>query len=240
MEPRDELARFQERMKAAVLTGGSDPAIVDELVEAGGVPAAQRLNIHHNNFQETLTSSLAGIFPVLEAFVGTAFLKGALGEFCLKHPPKEASLEGYGAMFGAFLAGHQANEQVPYAADIVQLEWALHELQLVDEQDVQEAVSTESWKINPNAKIIESEFPLLGFWSVANGHLPPEAVSLEQGGQTVAVLLAGGEVSLLVLSPAEANALQANIGDGTAAYFNDISDEELFKSLNIKKIIVSP
>ncbi len=240
MEPLDELVHFQELMKTAVLTGSSDPALVKDLVKAGGVPVAQRLNIHHNNFRETLTTSLAGVFSTLEAFVGPAFLKGALGEFCLKHPPKDASLAGYGAMFGPFLAEHKASEQVPYAADIAELEWALHELQLVNEQEVQEAVSAASWEINPNTRIISSEYPLLGFWSVANGHLPPEAISLDQGGQTVAVLLASGEVSLIALSPAEADALEEIAEEGIPAYFSEISDEDIFKSLNAKKIIVSP
>lgn len=205
---RREFRQFQEHMKAAILTGQKAAALLDDLEETGGVPVEQRLTIHHNNFRETLSGSLAGVFPVLEAFVGSVFLKGALGEFCQKNPPQEAALSGYGSTFANFLEDHVASEQVPYAADIIRMEWAVHELQLIDEIDVAERESSASkWRLNPNARIIASGFPILSLWSVANGHIPPEAVSFDQGGQTVAVLLSGGEVSLLALDADEATAV---------------------------------
>ncbi len=212
---RREFHQFQEQMKTAVLTGQKDPILLEDLKQTGGVPVEKRLNIHHNNFRETLSGSLAGIFPVLEAFVGSVFLKGALGEFCQQNPPKEAALSGYGSRFADFLGDHVASEQVPYAADIIRLEWAVHELQLIDELDLVERKSEGSqWRLNPNVRVIASDFPLLSLWSVANGHIPPEAVSFDQGGQTVAVILSGGEVSLLALDVDEATAVKLLLAKG--------------------------
>ncbi len=226
---RHEFKQFQSQMTASVLTGTHEAELIEALVASEGVPSGQRIQIHHNNFRETLTSSLGGIFPTLEAFVGTVFLRGALSEFCLANPPGDAALVGYGNGFAAFLGNHPASEQVPYAADLVRLEWSVHELQLVDEKPHKE-VETGKWQVNPNCRIIESAYPLLSLWSVANGQLPPEAVHLDQGGQTVVVLLANGEVSLLALVDEEKDYL--------ADHADARSTSAVLSSLLEKKIIV--
>lgn len=234
---RPEFVEFQTRMKSAVLSGTPDNQLVQELEQSSGVPPEQRLNIHHNNYRETLAGSLSAVFPALEAFVGTVFLKGALGEFCLSNPPKEAALSGYGAEFGEFLASHRASEQVPYAADLARLEWAVHELQLLDETATQQSGRTTEWRLSDTVRLIPSDFPLLSLWSVANGQLPPEAVHLDQGGQTVAVLLAQGEVSLLALEAEEA-ALVADWQEKNARFEAPADSSSEFQALIEKNIIV--
>ncbi|MBO6503797.1 MAG: putative DNA-binding domain-containing protein [Kordiimonadaceae bacterium] len=216
-----------------MLSGSNSPNLVQELAQSEGVPSDQRLNIHHNNFRETLAGSLSGVFPALEAFVGAVFVKGALSEFCVAYPPKDASLLGYGSDFATFLDNHKASEQVPYAADLVRLEWAIHELQLVDEVVATEPSQNE-WQLNPNARVIRSEFPLLSLWSVANGQLPPEAVHIEQGGQNVIVLLNDGEVSLLALTDQESHVLDELAAQRSV---HEISSTVL-SSVSKKKIIV--
>lgn len=230
---RHEFKQFQDQLTDSVLTGNPKQALVEGLEDASGVPSDKRLQIHHNNFRETLADGLRGIFPALEAFVGVVFLKGALSEFCVKNPPRNAALFGYGSTFADFLDGHAASEQVPYASDVVRLEWAIHELQLVDEQALTSTVSNE-WRVNPNTRIIRSDYPILSLWSVANGQLPPEAVHLDQGGQTVAVCLVNGEVTLLALSTEESE-IAERLSTQLSA---DKSAEEVLTLLKEKNIIV--
>ena len=230
---RHEFRRFQTEMKTSVLSGEKGQVLVDSLASSIGVPSESRLQIHHNNFREALAGSLSGIFPALEAFVGTVFVRGALSEFCVTHPPKDAALVGYGAEFAAFLDAHQASEKVPYAPDLVRLEWAIHELQLVDEM-MSEASPSNGWKLNPNARIIRSDYPLLSLWSVANGQLPPEAIHLDQGGQNVAVLLLDGEVSLTALPDDEHSWLQNSMNE----FSIDTASDSTIASLSKKKVIV--
>lgn len=230
---RHEFKHFQAEMKSAVLSGKLDHDLVDGLAPSHGVPPKNRLKIHHNNFRETLAGSLSGIFPTLEAFVGAVFMRGALSEYCVSHPPKDAALVGYGSEFADFLDAHQASDQVPYAPDLVRLEWAIHELQLVDEAAL-DCTPSKGWKLNPNARIIKSEYPLLSLWSVANGQLPPEAVHLDQGGQSIAVLLLDGEVSMLALTDEEYRWVQNSAQEGSS----DTASDSPIASLSKKKVIV--
>ena len=231
---RHEFKRFQAEMKTSVLLGEYGQELVDSLASSKGVPSASRLQIHHNNFRETLAGSLSGIFPTLEAFVGAVFVRGALSEFCVSHPPKDAALVGYGSEFATFLDAHQASDQVPYAPDLVRLEWAIHELQLVDEAAL-DGTSSKGWKVNPNARFVKSEYPLLSLWSVANGQLPPEAVHLDQGGQNIAVLLLDGEVSMLALTDKEYRWVESSAQEGSS----DTVSDSTIASLSKKKVIVA-
>lgn len=234
---RHEFQAFQAEMKTAVLKGEVEPALVARLSSANGVAAEARLQIHHNNYRETLSDSLLNIFPALEAFVGTVFVKGALSEYCLAHPPEEAALSGYGSGFASFLAEHTASKQLPYVVDIVRLEWALHELQLVEETKYADpGVNQENWSLSSNARIINSEFPLMSLWSVAAGQIPPEAVHLEQGGQTVVALLRDGAIGLIALGPMEASIVTGmEIGKPLHGHGEDMASVQ---SLINKEILV--
>lgn len=210
---RHEYLTFQSNFKNAVLTGKVEEAFSASLLETSGVPVEQRLQIHFNNFRETLSDSLSGMFPALTAFVGDAFVKGALKEFCTTYPPEQASLSGYGEQFSKFLADHQVSEQLPYISDIVRLEWALHSLQQVDEIQYDTENECNDYILSENIRFVDSKFPLMSLWSVAVGQLPPEAVHIEQGGQTVVALLREGEISLLALDDAEEDLLRTMDSD---------------------------
>lgn len=217
---RHDYEEFQAAFKASILSGRFPDQLMEELAENTGLPAMQRMQVHVNNFRETLSASLAGIFPVLETFVGATFVAGALKEYCLAHPPVEASLAGYGADFADFLEGHRATEHLAYLPDIVRLEWAIHCLQLVDEM-IYPAIAPErlldeavSLGASANMRLVASEYPLMSLWSAAIGQIAPEAVHLGQGGQSVAILLKEGSINLIALDAAERAALTSVLGGG--------------------------
>lgn len=236
---RHEYLAFQDAFKNAVLTGKVETAFSASLLETTGVPVEQRLQIHFNNFRETLSDSLSGIFPALTAFVGDAFVRGALKEFCATYPPEQASLSGYGERFSQFLADHKVSEQLPYISDIVRLEWALHSLQQIDEFEYEVGHERDSYVLSNNAQFVKSAFPLMSLWSVAVGQLPPEAVHLEQGGQTVAALLRDGEIALIGLDKPEA-ILTERVEDLGVISADSLSAEEkdILLILQQKKILV--
>lgn len=239
MERRD-FHKFQSDFKDLILSGAPHPRLVNSLASAGDLPAANRLNIHRNNYRESLSSNLASHFPALAAYVGSEFVSGALKEFCTASPPTSASLASYGAEFAEFIDSHMVSEQLPYIADIVRLEWAMHELQVVQEVVYDtEPREVHGCVISDNIRVVDSDFPLMSIWSAAMGHIPAESVHLEQGGQLVVALLKSAEISLMALDSDEALFLRyvqqrvdVAIEDGSLAA---VTAESLFN----KRILVT-
>lgn len=234
------LHQFQSDFKKLVLTGDPDERLVNSLASDGDLPSVNRLNIHRNNYRESLSSSLSAHFPALEAFVGEEFVSGALKEFCAANPPITASLAGYGAEFANFLMNHPASEKLPYVSDIVRLEWAMYELQI--QQEVSYCSTPEpdaELRVSENVRVIDSGYPLMSIWSAAMGHIPAEAVHLGQGGQLVVALLNASEVSLMALDKAEAELLKSVQNDDDNAEQDEDSTIKAAQKLFSKKILVA-
>ncbi|TNE66477.1 MAG: DUF2063 domain-containing protein [Alphaproteobacteria bacterium] len=197
-----ELARLQADFAAAILGPDADVGGLGGRVEGDGIPAPLRLNVYRNNFRQGLGTALAEIFPVVQAFVGPAFLKAALRHFVVAYPPSEPMLYGYGAGFADFLDHFPPAAQVPYVADVARVEWAMHELQ----NAVEEGVLTTSAlpeagrvRLSGNVRLVVSRYPVASLWMAGTGQLPPEAVNPDAGGQTAAIVLSDMEIRLLPL-----------------------------------------
>lgn len=203
------LLDLQQAMKHNILGADNAELLAAQLLDGGDIAAVKRIQIHQNNYKQSLVGALGGIFPATKAFVGDAFLDGALGEFVLNTPPKGAALSEYGSEFADFFRAHAAAKNLPYLADLLRLEWALHSLQQINEQSLDAVEYLDGFDIalNPNSLVVNSDYPLMSLWSVATGQLPPEAVHIEQGGQTVVAMLTNGEVRLLSLNDQEAEFL---------------------------------
>lgn len=235
-----DLQQFQSDFKKSVLTGEPHARLVNNLVASGELPSVNRLNIHRNNYLESLSSNLAGLFPALEAFVGKDFVKGALKEFCNSNPPITAFLAHYGAEFADFLHGHSVSEQLPYVSDIVRLEWAMHELQIQQEVSYcAEPKPDADISISENIRIIDSDYPLMSIWSAAMGHIPAEAIHLDQGGQMVVALLNASEVSLMALDRPEAQLLRSIQSESDDGGEDEASVVSAAQNLFSKRVLVA-
>ena len=239
MERRD-FHDFQSDFKELILSGEPRQRLVSGLVAAGDTPAANRLNIHRNNYRESLSGNLANHFPALEAFVGEEFIGGALKEFCTANPPVSASLASYGAGFAEFMDNHAVSEQLPYISDIIRLEWAMHDLQTVPETIYEEKPREISGcAISDNVRLIDSKFPLMSIWSSAMGHIPAESIHLEQGGQLVVALLHDAEISLMALDDGEAIFLRSIMQSNDASQEDESFKADAAQKLFGKRILVT-
>ena len=200
-----ELARMQAGMKAAIVAGDEPDVAVLEAVVAGKLTSAQRMRVHQNNYRQSLAAALLSIFPVAQVFVGEAFMKGVASKYVASEPPGVPMLSAYGATFAAFLDDFPPVAQVPYLPDIIRLEWAVHALQVALEQPVHEGPI----RLSPNARVIDSRYPVLNLWMAGTGQIPPEAVNLKAGGQCAAAVLVNGEVRIMALDTAEKTQLAA-------------------------------
>lgn len=197
-----DLLSLQRSFAQTIL--GQEPE--DELlgaVKPGNLPPDARLRIHQNNFRESLSGALSGVFPFCEAFVGEMFLKQALRHFALACPPNKAALFLYGADFPDFLRTYAAAASVPYLADVALLEWYTHALSNASEEAIFEDYAAAhaaieegaGLRLHGNARLLVSSFPVYDLWQVASGQLEPEALDISsRGGQVVLLVLHEGQV----------------------------------------------
>ncbi len=218
-----DLATLQSRMRAALVEGGEPEAGLAAAIDAGTLTSVQRIRVHQNNYRQTLTTSLLAIFPVAAVFVGEQFLRGVAGKYVQAHPPVAPMLSAYGATFADFLDDFPPVAQVSYLPDIVRLEWAVHELQVAREAE-EEADGVLC--LSPNARLVDSRYPILNLWMAGTGQIPPEAVNVKSGGQCAAAVLRAGEVRLMALEGKEhAIALApASAGGGDEAIVTRLRD----------------
>ena len=235
------LAALQAQMKLAILTGHKLQedrvrGLFDDIV-AGDLSARQRMQIHSNNYKESLTDAVSGQFPVVKAFVGEQFLRACAREYALANPPQEAALSTFGKGFPVFLAQFEHAATVPYMADLAYLEWLVADIQnrkpeqLMAEKDILEAFNNNRVRLARHVEIISSDYPIVNLWMVGTGQIPPEAVTLDADGQSVLVAQINSGVEILPLDADKLRVLskiQNNNGQTTdykgAANVADLSD----------------
>lgn len=116
------LLETQRAMRASLIDH-NDGAVAAMLAE--NVPA-DRLNIYRNTFVTGVTKALRLSYPVVHRLVGTDFFEGAADIFIMRHPPRAAHLNEYGAAFSDFLRDFRPAASLAYLADVARLEWAVN------------------------------------------------------------------------------------------------------------------
>ena len=224
-------------MKRAILGDDSAIANIENDIVPMGLKPAQRMQIHRNNYKETLSASLKAVFPVVQAFVGEAFFEAAAKQFVLSTPPAKAQLVEYGGALAEFLDVYEHASGVPYIADLLRLEWAVHVIQNaaevapVSSGEIDAAILDGSLRLVPQMQVISSDHPVLSLWMVGTGQMPPEAVHVDQGGQNALVIRIDGAVQLQALSDEQLVIVKSfEAGD----YANTFKDKALYT--DIKKM----
>lgn len=223
------LAILQNEMRQNMLDRGFSSLLEGEIV-SDDISAADRFQIYQNNFRGSLVEALLGVFPIVSAFVGEVFTRTAIKHFVEMSPPNEACLSSYGSAFSDFLKDYEHASDVPYIADLARVEWAVFDAQ--HQKEVTPTVKENQRQLNPNVQLLSSDYPLLNLWMVGTGQLMPEAVHLEQGGQTLCVILHEGQIELVALTEEENKAI-LTLPDVLAG-----ADTEIIKALIAKNVLV--
>src|SRR6185369_980913 len=79
--------------------GASPPFAV-----AGAMPAADRVSIYRNAMFANYRKALAATYPVVQRLVGVPFFNAAVDAYVRAHASTSGDLNGYGDVFGDFLA----------------------------------------------------------------------------------------------------------------------------------------
>ena len=127
-------AHFTKHLTLGKTTNQSQTADQEPAAESDALPSLlvkshfspeQLINIYRNNFVISLRELLEQLFPVTQALVGNDYFTQTSRQFINDCPLQEPHLNDYGGNFVSFLDGLKALEQMPFIAQMAELEWHL-------------------------------------------------------------------------------------------------------------------
>jgi len=208
-----------QRQFAASLAVSAMP--VPEFLKCASAAVAHRLCVYRNNAVIGLAHILSSRFPAVETIVGDEFFAGLARQFMEQHPPCSPALIEYGANFPAYIRTLLECADVPYLADVADIEWQLHRcahaadeppLRLDDLADLKASPDALTFHFMPSSGLVFSGYPAHTIWRANTGPAPEplvlpraaeatlitrralrcEAVLLPPGGYEFAAALAAG------------------------------------------------
>jgi len=108
-------------------------ALCDESAElpanittAQGKLQHMRFNVYRNNVAVSLSEALAAGYPIVKRLVGDEFFYGMASVYVSRTIPSSPVMLYYGADFPEFIAEFEPAAQLPFLADVAEIEWAWH------------------------------------------------------------------------------------------------------------------
>ncbi|WP_420860855.1 DNA-binding domain-containing protein [Algirhabdus cladophorae] len=182
----------QSDFKTALLDPDRVPP--PNVVDPQGRAAPKRFNVYRNNVAVSLTDALRTGFPVILKLVGDDFFNAMAGVYLRQHPPASSLMMHYGQEMPQFLKHFKPAEQLPYLADVAQLELVMrasyHAADMTPiAADLLQTTPTDTlmqmrFCVVPSAKLIRSRFPIYDIWRV---NMTQDATPPQPGGQAVLI-----------------------------------------------------
>jgi hypothetical protein len=120
------LREIQQDLQRYLLAEPS--GVLDAIVDAPPLSAADRLGIYRNAYRVRLIDALHDTYPVLHALLGDDMFF-ALGEsFVAAQPSEFRSIRWYGRQLAQFMALHPPYDEQPILSEVALLEWTLSEV----------------------------------------------------------------------------------------------------------------
>jgi hypothetical protein len=166
------LPELQRRVAGAVLTG--DLAAAAAAVCGDGLPPEARLRVYRNHFRITLAEALGATFPATARLLGGDGFGHLARRFVDAHPPTQPCLAEYGCEFPTFLGRQPDLADVPFAADLARLEWAMNTAREAPDAPALSAVHLARLSpdqvadfrtgLHPVWRLVRSRWPVLDLW----------------------------------------------------------------------------
>lgn len=203
-----------QRLFAGFVLGYGEHTPLSCGIKENGMTPEQRLAIYRNNTRLGLTEALRDGYPVVNKLVGADFFDLLAGDYIRHYPPTSGTLLSFGGRLADFIGAFQAVKSLPYLADTARLEWLWHEaFHETDDRGLDASLLAKvdpglygqlSFILQPNARFLSSEYPLLAIWRLNQENSPADArISLDQGGCRLLIFRAGLEVRIIPLNEPE-------------------------------------
>ena len=118
------LLEVQRALRRAIVDGDTEP--LQGVLATDAMAIADAVGIYRNTIRWTLTRALRLSYPAVHKLVGAEFFEGVAEQFSLRHWPRSACLDDFGAAFGQFLDTFGPARGLTHLPDVARLEWAVH------------------------------------------------------------------------------------------------------------------
>lgn len=204
-----DLAQTQDAFLKSVLM--LDKALVNASTEH-----QHRIWIYQNNVFGAMQDYLEEVYPATRGVVGSDFFKQMAQVFIQKSPPSAGNIHLYGDGFFELCKSISGLEGLPYLADLICYEWALHESYYSVVSDVfdpssmeQEELLTSAVSFNDSVSLIRSDYPV---YEIQRQSLPDYdsavSIDLNQSQDDLLIYKLGHEVQCLLLESEQAVFIQ--------------------------------
>jgi len=176
-------------MRQAMLTGfetsfaeallSADRPVPQGITAHNAAVPTRRFAVYRNNVVMGLVKALRNRFPVVEKIVGEEFFAAMARVFVLERPPRSPLLATYGDELAAFIAAFEPARELPYLADVAQLEAArTHAYHAADAAPVDASrfaaldasvVGEIRIELHPSIGIVRSSHPIVTIWAMNSG-----------------------------------------------------------------------
>ncbi|MEW6055516.1 MAG: DNA-binding domain-containing protein [Bdellovibrionota bacterium] len=93
------------------------------IVDQAPLSREKRLDIYANGYFMRLLECMASDFEVVHRLIGPHVFRSLVAEYLSKHPSKTFSIDDVGEHFPRFLRYSETTNEMPWLADLAQLEW---------------------------------------------------------------------------------------------------------------------
>jgi hypothetical protein len=174
--------------------------------------------VYRNNVAEIVKGALGNVYPTIQALVGDTCFRSLASHYSRFNKSVCGDLQAYGAVFPAMLDQIYASSEHGFLGDVARLEFALDACLCAESvpgitgEQLHSALSIDSaearLKRNPSLFLIESRYPILDIWR-AHRDGETDQLSIDEPAQNVAVVRAGNDARMTVVSRAGARMIRA-------------------------------
>lgn len=160
---------------------GVDPGTFNRLLNTSrNISADTAINIYRNNYRGALTNTLELVYPECRKIVGDACFNGLAIHYVRNHASTNPDLNQYGDQFADFLRQHIITQlafaELPYLADLAQLEFYWHKVYYADDDSVfdfdlvstipESAAGSLRFTLSPALELLASQYPVYEIWQL--------------------------------------------------------------------------
>ena len=167
---------------------GESSAVIDAIVDAPPLSAADRLAIYGNAYRVRLIEALDDTYPMLHAVLGDEMFAAMGEQFVAAHPSVHRSIRWYGSELADFLGRIAPFAEQPILKELAELEWTLTEVfHAADAKPVQRAalaaIDPAAWSgltftLHPSLRRLQFTWNTAAVWqAMSRNESPPDPVA---------------------------------------------------------------